>query len=211
MKTVEVVPYGNEGLSFLLRWENPDDFHSLISNLDTELLHSPFSGLIEYVLGFQSLLCIFERPQMNEEILDWAKSLSAGEPSPTVTHQIPVYYEGPDLEYFSKALGRTPEEVIQLHSQTTYTVYHLGFAPGFPYLGPLAQELHLPRKAQPKTRIAPGSVAIGGSHTGIYTIESPGGWHVIGKTDYPLFSPDLDSVESFTLKAGDHIQFEPVK
>jgi len=89
----------------------------------------------------------------------------------------------------------------------------MGFAPGFPYLDGLDERLHLKRKASPRDRIEPGSVAIGGSHAGIYSVASPGGWHLLGRTDFPLFQPEKargtlsDAREVFALAAGDTVKF----
>lgn len=125
--------------------------------------------------------------------------------------KIPVCYEethAPDLNSLAHALKKTPDEVIQLHTAATYRVYFIGFLPGFLYLKGLHQELFLPRKSKPLLKVPKGAVAIGGKQTGIYPNESPGGWHLIGKTPLSFFDPKK-SPPCFA-KSGDWISFDPV-
>jgi KipI family sensor histidine kinase inhibitor len=125
--------------------------------------------------------------------------------------QIPVCYDkglAPDLESFLSAKKLTLQQLIDLHAKRLYTVYFLGFLPGFPYLGGLSKELFMPRKLSPDLNIKKGAVGIGGQQTGIYSIDSPGGWHIIGKTPLTLF--DVNKNPPCFLKAGDKIIFEPI-
>jgi len=128
-------------------------------------------------------------------------------------HEIPVCYDGPDLEALAQRLKMDADEVIRRHAAPDYHVDFLGFSPGFPYLGPLDSRLHVPRLATPRTRVPAGSVAIGGSHSGIYSIASPGGWWLIGRTEVRLFSRTLaegeGSREAFLLAPGDRVKFVP--
>ena len=124
--------------------------------------------------------------------------------------RIPVCYEGeyaPDLEYVAAQKGLTAKEVIDLHVAGIYRVYMVGFLPGFPYLGTVDRRLQLPRKPQPVNVIA-GGVGIAGMQTGIYPLNSPGGWQIIGRTPVKLFDAQADP--PIRLKAGDHVQFYPV-
>src|SRR5436190_1361712 len=107
--------------------------------------------------------------------------------SPGPLHKIRVKYGGPDLDRVAQHNKITPEQVIKFHSAPTYRVYLLGFSPGFPYLGDLHHKLYTPRLDSPRLKVAGGSVAIGGRHTGIYTVDTPGGWNIIGHTDLLLF------------------------
>lgn len=122
--------------------------------------------------------------------------------------EIPVQYGGeygPDLKPMSQALGLSVEEVVKLHSEAIYTVYFIGFQPGFPYLGGLSEKLYFPRRETPRTKVPAGSVGIGGEQTGVYPFSSPGGWQMLGRTQMPLF--DLTQNPPTALSAGDTLQF----
>jgi KipI family sensor histidine kinase inhibitor len=124
--------------------------------------------------------------------------------------EIPVLYgnaSGPDLEPAAATLALSPSELIRLHSEREYTVYMMGFTPGFPYMGILNEKLILPRLSTPRTRVPAGSVAIAGSQTGIYPVDSPGGWHILGYTPLKLFDPTSDN--PFLFSPGDIVKFIP--
>jgi KipI family sensor histidine kinase inhibitor len=116
--------------------------------------------------------------------------------------------DGPDLPDVARALGLTEDEVIAEHVAGRYRVYFLGFAPGWAYLGPLSERLRLPRRATPRTRVPAGSVAIAGAQTGVYPSATPGGWHLIGRTDVPLWQPDRDPPA--LLRAGQEVRFHRI-
>jgi inhibitor of KinA len=121
---------------------------------------------------------------------------------------IPVHYTGEDLEVVASGTGLAIEEIIKIHSSTEYRVYMLGFLPGFAYLGGMDSRLAVPRRDTPRLSVPKGAVAIGGSQTGIYPCESPGGWHIIGYTDVQLFDYKLNSPSY--LRAGDRVVFEVI-
>lgn len=124
---------------------------------------------------------------------------------------LPTLYgeeEGPDLEDVARETGHTPEEVIRLHSETEYTVYMMGFLPGLPYLGLLPEQLALPRRVEPRVRVPAGSVSIATNLANVYPSESPGGWHILGRTPIRLF--DLKRDPPILLTSGDRIRFHPV-
>ena len=126
-------------------------------------------------------------------------------------YEIPVGYGGkygPDLSYIAEHAGMTEDEVIALHSSKDYLIYMLGFLPGFCYLGGLDERLHTPRLATPRIKIEAGSVGIGGSQTGIYPMESPGGWQLMGMT--PVKTYDPERAVPILVEAGDYIRFVPV-
>ena len=125
--------------------------------------------------------------------------------------KMPVCYDsvfGLDLDIISTQNNLSNQDIIRLHSETIYTVYFLGFLPGFLYLGGLDEKLYFPRKAIPRLKVEKGSVAIGGNQTGIYPCESPGGWNIIGNSPVNLF--DMSKEIPCFAKAGDKIQFVPV-
>jgi KipI family sensor histidine kinase inhibitor len=122
--------------------------------------------------------------------------------------EIPVRYggsDGPDLEDVATRLGLAAEAVVALHAGTTYRVFMLGFAPGFAYLGTLPPELSLPRRAEPRTSVPAGSVAIAARQTAVYPVATPGGWHLIGRTDVRLWDPSADPPAR--LAPGDRVRF----
>ena len=127
------------------------------------------------------------------------------------TVEISVRYGGefgPDLEDVARHGGLSPERVVELHAAALYLVHFLGFSPGFPYLGGLPPELATPRLESPRKLVPSGSVAIGGSHAGIYPVDSPGGWRIIGRTPLRLF--DAAATPPALLAMGDRVRFVPI-
>ena len=125
--------------------------------------------------------------------------------------EIPVCYGGeygPDIDNIASHAGLTQEEVIQIHSSRDYLIYMLGFLPGFCYLGGLDERIHTPRLANPRLKINAGSVGIGGSQTGIYPLDSPGGWQLMGMTPVKTYDPDRET--PILVEAGDYIRFIPI-
>ncbi|WP_187271164.1 5-oxoprolinase subunit PxpB [Neolewinella aurantiaca] len=122
-------------------------------------------------------------------------------------HQLPVCYDGPDLQEVASLLGLSPERVIQLHTSQKYLVYQIGFRPGFGFLGQTLTELEVARRSAPRARVPAGSVGIAGRQTGIYPSESPGGWQLIGRCPVPLLRA---GDQPALLRAGDTVQFRPV-
>lgn len=136
---------------------------------------------------------------------------TASEHGATRVVEIPVCYGGecgPDIDAVAEHAGLSREEVIGRYAATEYTVAMLGFAPGFPYLLGLDASLHVPRRANPRTRVPAGSVAIGGAQTGIYPRELPGGWHLIGRTPLALFDPAREP--PCLLAPGDRVRFHAI-
>ena len=136
--------------------------------------------------------------QMKTESLDTVRRV----------YEIPVCYGGeygPDLGIIAKNAGLSEREVIDIHTSCDYLIYMLGFLPGFCYLGGLDERIHTPRLKTPRLKIPAGSVGIGGSQTGIYPMESPGGWNLMGKTPVRTYDPDRDV--PILVQAGDYIRF----
>jgi inhibitor of KinA len=182
----------------------------------TYLEEQPPRGLREFVSGFTTVLLDFDHAQVSDpraiapEVVATLESAARQKPEPGPIKEIPVTYNGPDIERVAATHGLSVAEVCELHSEPVYKVYLLGFAPGFPYLGDLNPKLHTPRLSSPRPRVAAGSIGIGGQHTGIYTVESPGGWNIIGQTRLKIFDParrDPDERAAFWLKQGDRVKF----
>ncbi len=177
--------------------------------------------IIEVVPTYCSVTIYFDEENCNKnsiktmaqavlEKMDGAESIAENGLSKTV--KIPVCYKdqefAPDLADVAKNANLTQEEVIKIHSEKEYLIYMLGFLPGFAYLGGLDKRLETPRLTTPRTKINAGSVAIGGSQTGLYPVESPGGWRIIGRTPLKVFDPEREP--AFLYSAGDRIKFEPI-
>lgn len=149
------------------------------------------------------------------EALQRASRQAQGEgtaPGAGQLHELPVCYGGtygPDLDAVAAHCGLSPDQVVQRHSDREYQVAMLGFAPGFAYLLGLDESLHMPRRAEPRTRVAAGSIGIGGAQTGIYPAELPGGWQLLGRTPVPLFNAAKES-QPARFAAGDRVRFVPI-
>ncbi|QJT79847.1 5-oxoprolinase subunit PxpB [Kosakonia sp. MUSA4] len=146
-----------------------------------------------------------------ERLQRWWEESEALEPESRAI-EIPVLYggdAGPDLGRVAEHCRMSEKQVVELHASVDYVVWFIGFQPGFPYLGGLPEALATPRRAEPRVRVAAGSVGIGGAQTGIYPLETPGGWNLIGRTDLALFNPRL--AEPSLLRPGDTLRFIPRK
>ena len=176
----------------------------------------PIPGLRNLHPAYCSLMVVFDplkqRHSRVEEILRKHMGNLATVTLPTPrTIEIPVCYGGeygPDLNGVAALHGISPERVIELHSAAHYNVCFLGFVPGYAYLGGLPPELATPRLPAPRKQVPAGSVAIGGDQAGIYPLETPGGWRLIGKTPMPIF--DSSQAEMSRLRIGDVIRFFPI-
>ncbi|SFW22924.1 5-oxoprolinase subunit PxpB [Cellulophaga fucicola] len=171
---------------------------------------------VQVTTAYNSLLVIFNdfKVDLSAKVTLlkdlYAEGLSAASVIKTL-FKIPVCYDadfGIDLEFVAQEKGVSISKIIQQHTAPIYTVYFIGFLPGFLYLGGLPEELIMPRKATPRLRIKKGAVAIGGNQTGVYPVESPGGWNIIGNSPLPFFDVTKD-VPCFA-KPGDAIQFYSV-
>lgn len=173
-----------------------------------------FDGFIEYTPAFTSVTVYYQPWVINysgiqlllEEML--AELMDDKEiPDPAII-EIPVLYGGqwgPDLEFVANKNQLSIAEVVAIHTSAVYVVYMIGFAPGFPYLGGMSEKIAAPRKEQPRAVIPAGSVGIAGLQTGIYPIETPGGWQIIGQSPLQLF--EVNREVPALLKAGDRLRF----
>lgn len=177
--------------------------------LDTEVTHT-YNEILIRDWDFENQQPLNIRFQDIRDIL--GRSIQSDiEQDPVTTHHIPVCYEdkyAPDMKTFTKMVRLSKEEVVALHTQRIYTVYFIGFLPGFPYLLGLDKRLSVSRKSTPMRKVPAGGVAIGGNQTGIYPQESPGGWYIIGRTPVELFHTTI--IESSLFRAGDKIKFVTV-
>jgi inhibitor of KinA len=161
------------------------------------------------IAGYASVTVHFDPDQTTHAALTTAiRRLASKRPpmsEPGRLHRIPVVYDGPDMEAVVAVLGLPAATIVEIHTRPIYRVFLVGFVPGWGYLGPLPEELELPRREVPRTKVPAGSVAIAGRQTGIYPLATPGGWHLIGRTSVKLFLPDSDP--PCLLRAGDRVKF----
>ena len=203
--------YGDRGLLF----HTEDELER--EALNRSFAEMPPPGYVEHVWGYDTVLVVFSEIPPETAVRGWLGKLRPSRrrrhPPDARSHEVPVHYNGPDLEAVAEAAGMEVEAVIDAHLSGDYRVRMIGFAPGFPYLDGLDARLRLDRRGSPRNRIAPGSVAIGGPHAGIYPVASPGGWHILGHTDLPVFQPDNargeapDPRKVFTFFPGDQVRF----
>lgn len=174
--------------------------------------------LLEEVVPSNKTVTVFYRKELvkpraiiEELLTKWVHRTDSELSVNTRTIEIPVCYDASfseDIPRICDHTGLTREEVITIHTGTSYKVYMVGFLPGFPYLGELPEVLHVPRLEKPRLSVPQGTVGIGGTQTGIYPIESPGGWNIIGRTPLDLYC--LNRVEPFFIRAGDQLQFRSI-
>ncbi len=203
--------------SVLLEWPAIIDEKILEDLLSFKNKITTFYGslIVEVISGYNALLVCYQKPvnDFSKEVAT-LKSIYSSKESLQIKKRlwnIPVCYSSEfaiDLPEFAREKSMTTEEVVALHTNTSYTLYFIGFLPGFLYLGGLDKRLHMPRKNTPTMKVEKGSVGIGGSQTGIYPIDSPGGWHIIGKSPVSLFEVSSEVPSRF--RAGDRIRFESV-
>lgn len=177
---------------------------------------SGISGIAETIPTYRSLLVqykpeVIRYKELTEEFESLMGSLDNIEIPPPTVIEIPVLYGGsmgPDLSAVAKHSHKTPEEVIQIHTSEEYLIYMLGFIAGFPYLGGMSKEIATPRLKSPRVKIDGGSVGIAGEQTGIYPVDSPGGWQLIGRTPLKLY--DSEREKPILLESGQYIKFRSV-
>lgn len=192
------------------------DAHSRVRKLLRLLEMEPIAGVRNLHPAYHSILVKFDPRQRNHDELEDILQQYIGRienvslPGPREV-EIPVCYGGeygPDLNDVGAMHGMSPEQVIALHSSSTYLVYFLGFVPGFAYLGGLPEALATPRLATPRRRVPAGSVGIAGNQTGVYPVATPGGWRLLGRTPIAIFRPDRDELS--LLSIGDRVRFTPI-
>ena len=197
-----------------------------ISRLNECIKQNPFAGLLSTTPAYTTLTLYFNPVKlMNDsglkgsttldKISGYIKSIPVetkiDQQTDNQIMQIPVCYDpafGFDLQELSSFYQLKKEEIIEIHSSVVYTVYMIGFVPGFPYLSGLSEKLTAPRRQNPRAAIPAGSVGIAGQQTGIYPLETPGGWQIIGRTPLKLF--DVNRQQPSLLKAGDKLKFEQI-
>jgi KipI family sensor histidine kinase inhibitor len=172
-------------------------------------------GVVEMVPTFRSLMIHYDPSRIGAQALARAVSPLIGKAGASSRHgrlwRLPAVYGGefgPDLPEVAERTGFSEEAVVQLHTGVDYHVYTLGFLPGYPYMGDGPAELALPRRETPRIKVPMGSVCIAFRQAGVYSLESPGGWHLLGRTPVRLFDPRREN--AVLLAPGDKVRFEPI-
>jgi KipI family sensor histidine kinase inhibitor len=209
-------PVGESAVLFELDEDLSPAINRRVHALDSCMQANSLQGVREWVPAYSSVLVIFD-PLLVEisKVKSWLKdcleNISDIDAGKTRKLIIPVHYggeNGPDLAYVASYNHLSPGEVVRRHTAQTYHVGMMGFTPGFAYLLGLDPSLATPRLKSPRTLVPAGSVGIAGGQTGIYPLESPGGWQLIGQTEMALFDPDQPPY--FLLSPGDEVQFQAV-
>jgi inhibitor of KinA len=200
------------------------ELNQSILDLHDKIRNDPFQGLLDVVVSYSALTIIYDPYRLkgaekmvvssSEWVKQYLKKSWEGTkdtiPHLYAHHQVPVCYdweEGSDLLHLAQEKKITPQELINWHCTPVYRIYLVGFLPGFPYMGELPELLHCNRKSAPR-EVSAGSVGIAGKQTGIYPFDSPGGWHIIGKTPLKLFNKELPQPVLFS--PGDEVTFYPI-
>jgi len=207
---------GDTGLTVEFGDTIDPEINARVRYLCTSLKTLHPAGILDLNPTYRSLfiqydpwVCSFER--LLQIIEGCLESATTSEAETARVQEVPVCYGGefgPDMEEVASFHTMSTDEVIRLHCAPLYQVYMIGFTPGFAYLGGLDEKLHTPRKKDPRKKVAAGSVGIADQQTGIYPIESPGGWQLIGRTPLRLFDPVRDP--PFLLQTGDFVRFKPI-
>jgi KipI family sensor histidine kinase inhibitor len=202
---VRVLPYGDRALLV----ELPD--LAAVAALREALERSPLPGQRELVPAARTVLVLLDRPpaQTDAAVLRGLRLDTAAAPAPGRSVDLPVVFDGPDLPEVAELTGRSVPALVETLTSTRFVVGFGGFVPGFAYLTGLPPELHVPRRATPRTRVPAGSVGLAGPFAGAYPRASPGGWQLVGRTDAVLF--DVDREPPALLVPGVRVRFREVR
>ncbi|GAA0614951.1 5-oxoprolinase subunit B [Virgibacillus siamensis] len=219
-----VSPLGDEAVVLEFGVEISGEKQKQIMAVSAYLDDHPIQGMVEYIPAYTTITIFYNALEVianstgtnaYEHMLDEIEKMISRLPENFETEsnvvEIPVCYGGefgPDLEVVAQENNLTEKEVMDIHANGEYMVYMIGFAPGFPFIGGMSERIATPRKDSPRLTIPAGSVGIAGGQTGVYPIETPGGWQLIGRTPLELFRPDEEV--PILLQAGDSIRFFPI-
>ena len=213
---LRILPEGDAALLIQLEQDIRPDINARLSALVKLIRQQQIEGIVDLIPTYCSLLVQYNPLVVSYDTLyhrissiakmdirtdEWKKKI----------WEIPVCYGGdfgPDLKTIAEHAHLSEEEVIRIHSGSDYLIYMLGFLPGFTYLGGLDERIHTPRLGTPRKKIPAGSVGIGGSQTGIYPMDSPGGWQLMGMTPVKTYDPSRPN--PILVEAGDYIRFIPI-
>jgi inhibitor of KinA len=214
---------GDQAITFSLGDVISEKYHQKIISMREWLHKNPPTWLLDIVVSYTTITMIYDLFKLKKEIndmntfaylsekLETAFEHSVDTNADPVTWKIPVCYDGPfspDLQHIASLRGITTAEIIRLHTAVSYRIFMIGFLPGFTYLASVDERIAVPRKQKPRAMVEAGSVGIAGVQTGIYPINSPGGWQIIGKTPVEIFKKNEDPPMQWN--AGDRVQFHSI-
>lgn len=220
---IQIYPLGDQALT--IEWSSTinEAANDKVMQAFRYWQKKPLEGVTDIIPAYSSITLVYDSAiilqhshgvspftWLSQKInsINWTKTNLQ---KPSALLKVPVCYDpsvAPDLEFAAKLAKLSVEELIQLHSSKTYKVYMLGFLPGFAYMASVDERIRLPRKDCPSKLVAAGSVGIAGEQTGIYPLDAPGGWQLIGKTPITLF--DISKEDPCFFNPGDQVKFEPI-
>ncbi|ASI98963.1 5-oxoprolinase subunit PxpB [Thermococcus celer] len=209
-----IKPLGDSALLISFGEAIDEETNGRVHALARAIEGANFEWLVEVVPAYSSLAVIYDPLMAGLEEVEGAIETLFGVPQVSSEGrlvEVPVLYggaHGPDIEFVARHNGLSVDDVVDIHSKPTYRVYFLGFLPGFAYLGGMDGRIAAPRLERPRLRVPAGSVGIAGNQTGIYPLESPGGWRIIGRTPLRLFNPGKEPPT--LLRPGDRVRFRPI-
>ena len=213
MADVKFLLTGDTSVTVEFGNEISTEINAKIRAFNIALQQSKIPGIVDTVPTYRSLMIHYDPGvilygPLVKKLKGLLGQLDSIQIPPSDVLEIPVLYggeEGPDIEFVAEHNGKTVQEVIDIHTSTEYLIYMLGFTPGFTYLGGMSEEIATPRLKTPRVLIPGGSVGIAGAQTGVYPIDSPGGWQLIGRTPVRMYDPDRAT--PILPEAGQYIKF----
>ncbi len=210
----ELKPAGDSALLISFGELIDEEINGRVHAVARAIEEADFEWLVEVVPAYSSLLVVYDPLKVAYVEVETAiKPLLSAETESFRGRfvEVPVVYGsqyGPDIEFVAEHNDLTVDDVVEIHSRPVYRVYFLGFLPGFSYLGGMDERIAAPRLERPRLKVPAGSVGIAGKQTGIYPLESPGGWRLIGRTPLRLFNPSKEPPT--LLQPGDRVKFVPI-
>jgi KipI family sensor histidine kinase inhibitor len=210
---MEFVPASDSSLLVRLASEFSLEAQRRTIQMFRSIQAASIEGVLSLSPGYGSILIRFDPRKSDHAAISQAVLEAAEQPDRHAdlarTHHLPVLYDGPDIQDIADRCHLGIPDVVELHCAHAYLVYFLGFLPGFAYMGELPTELIMPRRPAPRHKVPPGSVGIANRNTGIYPVEAPGGWHLLGRCPLTLFDPGRPSPS--LLNPGDTVHFYPIR
>lgn len=210
---LKINPLGDSAVRVQFGDEISPEINQKVRSFSLLLEEEKIRGIIEWIPTYTAVTLFYDPYMITyyrivKKIEELYQKHANAEVPPSEIIFIPTYYggkDGPDIKTVAAHNELSVEEVIEIHTGSEYLIYMMGFTPGFPYLGGISQKIATPRLQTPRMKVPPGSVGIAGEQTGIYSLETPGGWQLIGRTPLRLYNPN--QVSPMLLQAGNYLKF----